>query len=261
MLVDKRLKEDGYIVFKQILDTRKLSEIKAEIVYVFNKQIQRLGIDEGNFEKNLIKFFETDLEAYKYTGKVVQNLISIHELMVCPTILNILTERCGMRFPTITTKAVAFLHNKNLASDPIYYKVPWHQDYESVRSSLNSVVVWVPLIDVPENLGPLRLVPKSHLKGAQWTKVSNNFGLCNDQDDFISVPVNKGDMVVFNQMLVHASGDNIYDDRVRFSVNLRYGDLDDSYWIDNKYECPYVYNSVPKSFEGPSEQEMMEYFK
>lgn len=256
--MDKRLAEDGYIHFKGILDPLELSQIKNDIVYTYTRQIQRLGIDEGNFECNLISLFNKDTDAYKNTGKVMQNLPSIYKLMVSDVIMNILEHRCGILSPVVTTKPVAFIHNKNLAVEEIYYKTPPHQDYYSIRSSLNGVVVWIGLTDVSEKLGALRLIPGSHLAGAQWTNEDHSFGVCSkaDEKDFISLPTQLGDMIVFNQMLIHASGDNIYDSRLRMSLNFRYADLECPYWQNKGFYSPYEYKSKPKELEGPSAKDM-----
>lgn len=256
----KDLAENGYKVFKGILDTQKLNDIKSQIVYLYNKQIQRLNIKAGSFEDNMIELFRTDIETYKRTGKTIQNLPTIYELMLSPTIMNILEHRCGIEFPVITTKPVCFLHNKNLAVEEIFYKTPPHQDFGSILSSTNGVVVWFSLCDVPESLGPLKVKPKSHLDGPQWSRYDNNFAVCDiDEEDLISLPVELGDMIVFNQMLIHSSGLNTFDNRIRWSINLRYGDAEDQLWQDNGYVNPYEYKSKPPlNVKLPTKEDMMQ---
>ena len=111
----------------------------------------------------------------------------------------------------------------------------WHQErsfFPQNRDGLHSLVCWIPLTNVTEEMGAIHISPESHAGGlippAQNEKRSE---LSTRQ---ISVPeehvkkyedlvvsVDAGDVVFFNMLLYHRSGINI-SDKVRFAVQSRF---------------------------------------
>jgi phytanoyl-CoA hydroxylase len=136
--------------------------------------------------------------------------------------------------------------------------VPWHQDayYYGGKESANPlfpiVSIWIPLVDVNEDNGCLQFVPGSHKWGMkpEWNeKIPNlNDGMNNVKrsphvldEQGVSLPMKKGDMVVFDKLTFHRSLPNVTND-IRWNVDLRYGRADQSFaWsglgdeIDVKY--------------------------
>ena len=97
-----------------------------------------------------------------------------------------------------------------------------HQDYPYNIGSLNSVTIWIPLQDVDIESGALLVAPGTHLNGVY----PNRKGIIVKEHRFRfeSVPMKLGEVLVFNQKLVHQSGMNV-SDKIRFSVQLRFSDL------------------------------------
>lgn len=248
------------LVFDELLFNDSVKKLKQSIVELFNNQILRLSLPEGaNFTDGMKALWQTDPHTFKNTGKWAQSLPAAYQLMLQEFILHKL-ERFGIKEPIVNTKPVVFFHNKDLASEEIYYKTPGHQDYASMQSSLNSLVVWLPLAPITEDMGPLQVVPGSHRKGLQSDGESlyRGFGLVKDysDSDYVSVgPLVPGDMVIFNSMLVHRSGDNKTDE-IRWSANFRYADAMDEYWIKNGYYNGYSYAPSAEIRLKPTEEDM-----
>ena len=116
-----------------------------------------------------------------------------------------------------------------------------------MQGSLDSAVIWVPLIDLPPELGPLEIVPGSHLDGLVTSEVVDNFGKVDEsylQDKtFESLPVSAGDVVVFSSFLVHRSGTNSSPD-IRWSCHFRYNNLAETTFVERGYPHPYVYKPM-----------------
>jgi ectoine hydroxylase-related dioxygenase (phytanoyl-CoA dioxygenase family) len=148
----------------------------------------------------------------------------------------------GLEAPVICTRPVLCFHTRQLAKDEVFYKTPPHQDWRSMQGSLNAVVVWVPLVDVDEKLGALRVLPGSHRDGLRDSEPDEWFrhieGL--RPEDFISIEVKAGDALFFSAFLVHASGDNVTD-AIRWSCHFRYNDLAEPTYRARGYPVPYVY--------------------
>ena len=61
----------------------------------------------------------------------------------------------------MSVRPVMFFNHPRLATQEFYWKTPPHQDWRSMQGSLDSVVVWVALVDVDAALGALEVVPGS----------------------------------------------------------------------------------------------------
>lgn len=242
-MIDKRLQEDGYLLLKGVLDPSVLRSIKLEVVFMFNEQFRRLNIDSGSFEENLIQLFKTDLETYKNTAKSCQNLLSIYKLMASDQIVSYLSVKCGINESeaVVNTIPILYLHNKNLAVEEQNYKTPEHIDFATTQGSVPSYVVWLPLCNVFNDLGPLEIVKYSHKWNHEFSGFSGAYGqstLIKNQE-FMSVPMELGDLLIFDTLLIHRSGDNITETGIRWSLSFRYSNHECKDWIKRGYVYPY----------------------
>lgn len=235
-------KENGYLLLKNFFDSKVLEEIKQEALYILEKQFVKHNIFSGSIEEKMINLFNCDFEAFTNCGKhIQQGSIQLHKLGINEKLINKLKE-IGLQYPMIATRPVLFFNHPNLAKEEFYYKTPQHQDWNSVRGSLDCAIVWVPLVDVSAPLGPLRIVPKSHKFGTLMTKQVGGFG-CVDKyknEDFIDVEMKIGDILIFSSFLVHESG-KIYNNQIRWSCSFRYNNINDDDFINRNYEFSYIY--------------------
>jgi phytanoyl-CoA hydroxylase len=146
--------------------------------------------------------------------------------------------------PVISTRPVLYFNHPNLAKKKIYHTVDAHQDWRSMQGSLNSVVIWIPLIDIDRDLGALEILPGSHLEGLRTDRIENGFGmvkLTNEEiHKLLPVEVEAGDVLLFSSFLIHQSGNNITN-KPRWSCHFRYNDLDEATFKSRKYAHPYIY--------------------
>ena len=61
-----------------------------------------------------------------------------------------------------------------------------------------------------------------------------------EEQHFLSVEVEVGDILLFSSFLIHQSGENITE-KPRWSCHFRYNDLDEKTFIERKYAHPYIY--------------------
>jgi hypothetical protein len=111
---------------------------------------------------------------------------------------------------------------------------PWHQDsqyYGEHTRDLLIVTAWIPLVDVDERNGCLRLIPGSRHWGLQPGSRRADYNMVTPFDvetkgTPVSLPMRRGDVLLFHNLTYHGSGLN-QTDAVRWSVDLRYDqDLD-----------------------------------
>ena len=109
-----------------------------------------------------------------------------------------------------------------------------------MQGSVDSMVVWMPLVDVDEPLGPLQVVPGSHRRGLLPSVEDPWYRRLADveDDEFVPVPMRAGDALFLSAFLVHRSGQNTSED-VRWSVQFRYNNAAEPTFAARKFANPY----------------------
>lgn len=97
-----------------------------------------------------------------------------------------------------------------------------HQDLYYLPKSTRMWTVWVPMVDTPEDLGPLGVVPHSRDLGllrhaSPFIGIEDTRGL-----DWHSQAVQCGDLVIFDALAIHCAWSNVSATDVRLSADIRY---------------------------------------
>ena len=248
-------KKNGYLRLNNFLLKQDVETVLRDAKNVFLKQFIEKGyvskcsldnLNEEQYNNMLYTLFKDDIECLSNCGKQVQHLISLHTLSLSTKIVQLLNQMC-LKNPIISTRPVLYFNHSKLAKQKVFYKVDAHQDWRSMQGSLNSVVIWIPLVDINKELGALEILPGSHLDGLRTDHIENGFGMVSlskqEKERIISVEVNAGDVLLFSSFLVHQSGDNVTD-KPRWSCHFRYNDLDDPTFIKRKFAHPYIYKPI-----------------
>jgi phytanoyl-CoA hydroxylase len=249
-------RKNGYLHLKDFLPKEEVATVLKDAKGVFFKQFIKKKylplessfneISEELFNNCLYRLFEEDRECLMNCGKQAQHLISLHRLSLTNNITEILIE-LGLKTPTISTRPVLFFNHPKLAEKKVFYKVEAHQDWGSMQGSLNSIVIWVPLINIDTSLGALEIMPKSHLFGLRTDHIDNGFRMVSlseeENKELLAIEVNVGDVLIFSSFLIHQSGENS-SNKPRWSCHFRYNDLDDKTFIDRKYAHAYIYRPI-----------------
>ncbi|CAN5532340.1 hypothetical protein BH20VER3_BH20VER3_05740 [soil metagenome] len=264
-----RYRQDGFVLLKGFYPKEEIALVHAEAKEIFALQMRRLGILSAQsptaieFEAGMFQLFQDDLAAFTNCGKQAQHLVSLHRLSLDERIIAALKE-LGLEFPTISTRPLLYFNAERLAKKQVYWKLDVHQDWRSMQGSLDSVVVWLPLIDIDKSLGALEVYPGSHLWGLLDAKMTDGYGhLQSDLDKarLISVEVERGDALFFSTLLVHQSGTNV-SPGIRWSCHFRYNNLRDPTFIARGFPHPYLYKPQEDLItpDFPSESEVRKTF-
>lgn len=250
-------KSNGYLLLKNYVIQDEIQKILKDckniflIQFIHKKYIDFINIEDLDpvlFDNLLIKLFEEDFITFSNCGKQVQHLISLHKLGVSDVFLKVL-KQIGLKIPTISTRPVVFFNHPKLAKEKVFYKVDSHQDWRSMQGSLNSIVIWVPLMTITKNIGALEILPKSHKLGLITDTIDHGFGMVNlseiQKNNLMSVEVMPGDILIFSSLLVHQSGENI-SNTPRWSCHFRFNDLSEETFIERGYAHPYIYKPDDK---------------
>jgi ectoine hydroxylase-related dioxygenase (phytanoyl-CoA dioxygenase family) len=249
-MIDKQeYNEQGFVLLRNFLDPVELDVVRNEAKEIFliqlrrNKLIESFNISEAEFEAKLYELFRKDFQQIVYCGKQAQHLISLHRLALNEKIISALTE-LGLAFPIINVRPVIFFNSRHLGKRDVDWKKPSHQDWKTTQGSLDSTVVWMPLIDIDKSLGALEIAPKSHQLGLLDYEMQNDYHRIveetSSQLQFVSVEVKKGDALFFSTLLVHRSGNNT-SDSIRWSCHFRYNNLYEPTFIERGFPHSYIY--------------------
>ena len=108
-------------------------------------------------------------------------------------------------------------------------KIDWHQDNGVVLPEADEatiLTVWIPLTDATIENGCMQVIPRSHLDG-MVDHCPGDAGVRIPSsiipvDSAVSLPMKAGSALLMTQRTVHSSLDNVTNDQVRMSFDLRY---------------------------------------
>lgn len=223
------IKKFGYVIIKNAFKKENVKKIKHDIEKIFYTYKK----SDMSFDNHLINLFKNDFNGFVGCANVCQYLPSLFNLSSSEEMLNILYS-VGIELPVLNTRPLLSFSSEYTAKSENYWKVPAHQDWHSMQGSINAVTCWIPLVDVNNDMGSLQILPCSHLSG-KVDHLDNGVPYINNfVGDFVSVPLNVGDAVLFNTFTIHKSGNNITK-KIRLSAHFRYDDCAESTFIDRKY--------------------------
>jgi ectoine hydroxylase-related dioxygenase (phytanoyl-CoA dioxygenase family) len=102
---------------------------------------------------------------------------------------------------------------------------PPHQDHWYTGGTPHLWTAWIPLSDTPLALGPLSVLPGSHVAGLlphDGQGVGRQGVRLTDEARFAATALAAGDSIMFNCLTVHRALPNLTPNRVRLSVDYRY---------------------------------------
>jgi len=238
----KELQEQGLILLPGFFEPQLISKIQQSAKAIFEIQFKRFGI-QGDYLKQMQSLFENHLEEFIACGKMIQSgLIELYQLAVNPQIVQLMKD-LGLAHPLMCTRPVLFFNHPSLAKSEHFYKTPLHQDWTSMLASDDSLVVWLPLMDIEIEHGPVIFYPGSHKLGPLTDRLENGFAEVEfDRTSYprVQKAMKLGDIAVFSTLLVHESG-VITNDEIRWSCHFRYTNMEDPTFIANGFPHPYIY--------------------
>jgi ectoine hydroxylase-related dioxygenase (phytanoyl-CoA dioxygenase family) len=249
MLVDANLsyKQNGYYIAKSLLEPhiQILSNALYEMDTVIIEQLYSQGFSSGHgpsSELNIIHghlklLLNQNKEAYIASLKVCANLLSIHSLLMSQAILNMI-KSFGVHLPVLQTTPVLHILGDDLKIPGGYYGIGVHQDWSSLQGSLDTIIIWIPFMQVDKNNFPVELIPGSHLGGLYPGKISEHLyetdPACYNEKDFIPAELSLGDVLFMSSFTLHKSS-LIESNGFRIACSTRYENASESTYIKRLY--------------------------
>jgi len=246
----EQLEKDGYIILRNFFPSPIIRRVLNNAKFIFETQFEYFKYPTSNnyvdlFHLNIIRLFNEHEEIFKNCGKLIQTgCIDLYKLAINDSLIETISK-LGVQSPNMCTRPVLFFNHPELAKSKEYYMTPKHQDWPSMEASQNSLVVWVPLVDVNKDNGSIIIYPGSHKEGVLPFTTEGGFAKVNYEGESIQPEMKVGDIAIFSTKLVHESGP-ILNDTIRWSCHFRYTDMMEDDFIERGYPSPYVYKPITK---------------
>ena len=231
--------KNGYAILKNIVPPPRIDALLENIYKLYRKYSTDYEFDESEdpwksemFHKKLIEFRKKDPKLFGAIYDSLKTSLTLTQLVSDDVIVNNVAKFLNVDPSDVSiSEPMCRLDVPNDKRNAL----EWHQErsfFPQNRDGLHSLVCWIPLTSVTEEMGAIHISPESHTGGlitsAQNEKKSElstrQISVPEEHvkkyEDLV-VPVDVGDVVFFNMLLYHRSGVNI-SDKVRFAVQSRF---------------------------------------
>jgi len=218
------LEVDGFCILKNVFEEWELSQVRYRAEEVIENCAQKPHGTFDGFEKYFLPH-RTD-QGVLYD--LYQRIPEFRRLAESPTILNALKPIIGDN---------VLLYENSLVYKPKSKRneVPWHQDFMDRPNEPLKLIAWIALDKVTVENGALKVIPGSHNQGfLPWIRKegeTHHTRLDTDGlnlDDFVFAELEPGDVLIFNQKLVHGS-DRVSSPENRRAYRISYQNFEQIY--------------------------------
>ncbi len=218
--LEASFQEDGYLFFRDVLDAAQVLEVQRDFVRVLQQQAV---VPPGTSEPI---WTGAGLEAIDDNG--LYGLDSYVELI----------ESTGMKqlMERVFGEPIFMFRGTNvryaLPNDQAHLTPP-HQDHFFIRANREFRTVWVPLMEIGEEVGGLALAAGSHKRGLREHREQENVysyqmkgrkqagvALADISEPWLTTDYRPGDVLVFHSLMLHWALPN-RSDRIRLSLDAR----------------------------------------
>lgn len=193
--------EDGFCILKGVFPIEDLYILHERSEEIIKTAEQRDSYSWDPFEKYYLEHRVDQGVLYD----LYQRVPEFRKIAESPTILKALEPVLGGN---------VFLYENSLVYKPRNKsnEVPWHQDFMNRSEEPIKYISWTALDKVRVENGALKVLPGSHKKGfLPWYKAEGEThhtrliteGL--NLENFVFAELDPGDVLIFNQLLVHGS--------------------------------------------------------
>jgi hypothetical protein len=216
-----RLREDGYIFFRGLLDRDDVLSVRADMLETLGREgWLREGSDPVDALPSELLRREAD-ENWFGGYAAIQSREVFHRFAHDATIVKLVEALLGGEPVLVHPRKIARISYPNTG-----LRTPPHQDFPLIQGTPDVITAWVPFGDFDVPMGPLRVLQGSHRDGLQVhgpTSGIGGIGVEADVDDprWRVTDYRAGDLLLFFAFTVHYAPPN-EGDKLRLSADYRY---------------------------------------
>ena len=217
----ERFNDWGYLYIKRYIPLLDCERLLDAVLLACDPYIRGNASSSPHLEGE--PFFETD-PVWDEIYPKIQSLEAFHTFVHQQHVLNLME---------IVTGAPVFVYPMKMAriSTPgkIGFETPPHQDAHSHHAGPTMAGFWVPLHDVSEPMGRVKVLPKSHKLGVRPVFNTQGVGgvqceIYENETTWHVSDVEAGDVLIFHSCTIHKAEPNTTSEAVRISVDTRFCD-------------------------------------
>lgn len=217
--------KNGFVIIKNVLPKKDINLILKMITYNLNffkkkstKKFESKCWSNKKFTKKLMCFRNKNPNLFSYFYDLVQSNIILKKITTNNKILKNISRLLKININSISHSNVMVRMDGPEDARNIY---GWHQErsYYLINNKDGGIFVWIALIDMVEDVGPLELITSSHKYGFIKPKVhkkklgsiQNKIPLKyieENKKNKISAKIKAGDAIFCNMNTFHKSGFN-----------------------------------------------------
>lgn len=222
--VQARLKQDGYLFFRDIIPTDKLLELRDQMTSIL---AEHRWIEDGERRMDARAVSRPRREGQPKFFEIHDRIIkleALHRMAHEEHLMNVMQQALGesvFPHPLCITRLV-FPDAPELSTPP-------HQDFPNNQGTPNLTAAWMPLADCRIEDGSLAILEGSHKFGVlplQFHLGAGNRRAVLSEDvkkcRWVSADFRAGDILLFPSLTVHKAMENFNTERMRLSVDFRY---------------------------------------
>ncbi len=232
-------KNEGFYIAKNVVeknDIEKILESISRVYFKHHKDSEFLKNEKPwndlKFQKEIIKFRERNPDDFSIVYDSCQANAPLTQLVSSKKIIEVASKL--LQCKEIDLSVSGNMIRMDTPNDT-RNKTAWHQEIAFVRNQ--GLVLWIPLVEITNDIGPLHILEKSHANGEIIVERNNIYDYKTSRVSKTEIPeselnkynekaiiVNKGDALFFDTNLIHKSGDNITE-KIRFSCQTRISNI------------------------------------
>ncbi|HEY1296734.1 MAG TPA: phytanoyl-CoA dioxygenase family protein [Chloroflexota bacterium] len=157
---------------------------------------------------------------------------AVFRLLTSPRLLDLVEDLVGAEIYSNPVQHIRMKLPKRAIpegfSNGLVTQIPWHQDNGVILQEADDatiLTVWLPLLDATFDNGCLQVIPSSHRAGLATHCPGNSVHIPDElvpNERALPLPMRPGSVLLMTQRTIHSSLDNLTDDQVRISMDLRY---------------------------------------
>lgn len=245
---------DGYLVVENVLDPHvDIAALFAEYTTILDGIVDSLvaeGVLRSRYDH--LPFTERLIQVCMESGRVFSSYFDISlpqkgikydspihvgpavfQLLTNPRLLDVVESVVG---PEVYSNPVQHIRTKlppkvfanGAKPNGLVSKVEWHQDNGVVLPEADEatiLTVWLALTDATVENGCMQVIPRSHRDGLKDHCPADQLRIPDallPLERATPLPMKAGSALLMNQRTIHSSLDNVTEDQVRISFDLRY---------------------------------------
>ena len=227
----KRMDCDGYLFIRNLIPANVLEELRLQLLEIAAEAGWiRASTPLKDAIANLDGFCVEPEPEYMDVYHRMYKILAFHTLQHHPNLVGLLQHMLDepvLPHPRIIGRTIFPKREQ--------YTTPAHQDFVPIQGTEDTYSAWIPLSDVPKDMGGLQVAVGSHRHGVYDFRPALGAGgleVTKLLDDWVGHPLQQGDVLFFHSMTVHKGLPNV-SQRLRMSIDARYQKVSDPISADS----------------------------